>query len=361
MHLTLFVPDLLWPDSEDKAAFDFPGANDLAKTLAFAKRSRRPMQAKDSWESLLTELFGFDDEPPPLAALRALGESRPATGSLLCADPVNLSFIQHSLVLSPIEGESLTESDSHALLTSLNEEFAGEGHFMADTKAETRQQSASHWYFIPDHPISTLPDLAACSRLAGRRVDADETRHMLDRDALKWLNRIQMCLNQHPVNETREAQGLPPINSLWPWGWGRLDHSPQTRFSHVSGQSALLAGLCQSTRTPLAATGDFASMTGNHLVVDVGMTEAISHDDLAAWQRDMTRLVSNWISPALVALSNHQHALQSMTLISPGANHEYRWTLEDSHKSLRGGWLQRLFGRRTQAPDLHRLIQSWSA
>lgn len=365
MHLTVFVPDLLWPDIEDKAAFDFPGANDLAKVLALAKRSRRPMQSKDSWESLLTGLFGFDDHPLPLAALRALGEDRPATGPLLCADPVNLSFIQHSLVLSPIDGASLSEGDTHALLTSLNEEFAGEGHFMADTMAETRQQSASHWYFIPDHPTHTLPDLAACSRLAGHRVDADETRHMLDRDALKWLNRIQMCLNQHPVNEAREAQGLPAINSLWPWGLGQFVHPPQARYSHVSGQSALLAGLCLATQTPLSPTGDFATMAGNppgnHLVVDVGLTQAISHDDLAAWQRDMSTLVNHWISPAMAALSKRQHALQSISLISPGATHEYTWTLGNSHKALRGGWLQRLFGHRSQTPDLHNLVRSWSA
>ena len=129
MHLTLFVPDLLWPEVDDAAAFDFPGAADLARFLFLSDASRSAMPLSASWESRLAALFGFTDEGAPLAALRAVGSGLPAVGTQLCTDPVNLDFMQQALVLSPIADDTFTDSDRHALLQSLNEEFAEEGYF----------------------------------------------------------------------------------------------------------------------------------------------------------------------------------------------------------------------------------------
>lgn len=357
MHLTLFVPDLLWPDVANPAAFNFPGANELAKALALSKRSRLPMGTTDSWESQLTTLFGFDDRPLPLAALRSLGADCPSPGRILCADPVNLSFIQQSLVLSPIAGDTLSDAEAQSLLVSLNEEFAEEGHFMTGAG----QQHTTQWYFVPHSEATVLPNLAACSRLAGRRVDADETRRILGRDALKWLNRIQMCLNQHPVNEAREALGLPAINSLWPWGLGQLDQTPLARFAQASGNTEILSGLCRVTQTPLTGSDHFTAASGHQLVVELGLAQAIRDDDLTAWQSAMTALITHWISPALSALTQNPAGLESLTLISPGATHQYTWVLGRTTKGLSGNWLQRILGRAPKAPDLHSLLQSWSA
>lgn len=358
MHLTLFVPDLLWPDVENTPAFDFPGAGELARVLSLADPSRAPMSATDSWESRLALLFGFDHPPLPLAALRALGDGLPHTQPMLCADPVNLDFMQQALVLSPVTAETLTEPELQSLLDSLNEEFTGEGRFIAGPA----NKHAVHAYFIPaDGNTSALPNLASTSRLAGRRIDADETRQILGREALQWLNRIQMCLNQHPVNAMREAQGLPVINSLWPWGLGTLEEAPTTRFASVIGDSALLTGLCQTSTTPLNQTRSFSTMTGDSLIVETGLARAISHDDLPNWQNTITDLVANWISPALSALEHRQHRLQALTLICPGTHHEYRWSLHKTAKGIRGNLLQRCLGMRPKLPSLPMLVRSWSA
>ena len=40
------------------------------------------------------------------------------------------------------------------------------------------------------------------------------------KDAVSWLavqTEIQMFLHSHPINQTREQQGLPEINGLWLW------------------------------------------------------------------------------------------------------------------------------------------------
>lgn len=93
------------------------------------------------------------------------------------------------------------------------------------------------------------------------------------------------------------------------------------------------------------------------------LSEAISHDDLTAWQTAIGTLTQDWISPALAALANPKGApapLQSLTLISPNAHHEHRWTLTRQSKGLHSNWLQRWLGTTAKSPSLHSLIRTWS-
>lgn len=363
MHLTLFVPDLLWPDLMHDSAFDFPGSGTLARVLALADVFQLPLGKIDAWETRLAGLFGFThedaDRPLPLAALRNLGNGLSADGLMLCTDPINLNFMHQVMVLSPIAADSLNESDVTALLQSLNEEFTGEGHFSACPNAD----NAGQWSFAPQSGTSDLPNLTPCSRLSGRRIDADETRAMLDRHGLVWINRIQMCLSQHPVNQRREAAGLPLINSLWPWGLGKWesDHTPPAQFAAAYGESALLKGLCASTQTPrLDAGARFTPGTGHHLVTDLTSNHAVSLDDLSAWQSAIAQLVTAWIAPALASLSDSRGELQSLTLISTDPVTERCWRLDRSNRALRGNILQRWLGIAPTPPELSRLVRSWS-
>ncbi len=358
MHLTLFVPDLLWPDVDDAAAFDFPGSADLARFLRLGTATRSEMDLTASWESRLAAVFGFPPHAAPLSALRSLGSGTPPHGLQLCTDPVNLDFMQQALVLSPIAPDTLSTSDIASLLQHLNEEFAGEGCFTANTCRDVCQ-----WTFTPapDTDPTLLPNLAASSRLAGRRVDADETRALLGREGLRWINRIQMCLNQHPVNTAREAQGLPLINSLWPWGLGELSARPSRHFATAYGQSDLLAGLCHATQTPQTTDTGLPQTDGSHLMTELRLTDAISHNDLGTWQSAITELTALWISPALAGLTRAKPTLKSLTLISPNAHFEHQWVLEPSSRGLRPNLLQRCLGLGRKGPTLHALVRSWSA
>lgn len=364
MHLTVFVPDLLWPDLENEAAFNFPGAATLAKVLALSTYSKTPMDKTGSWESVLAALFGFNPIRPPLAALRALGDQVQTTSIIACADPVNLNFIQQSLVLTPITADTLSDVETGALLKSLNEEFCGLGEFVA---APPRHNHC-HWYFIPDarHGTSVLQDLAATSRLTGRRIDADETRQLLGREGLEWLNRIQMCLSQHPVNLCREADGRPTINSLWPWGPGQIEENPSARFSEATGDTALLQGLCKTTGTPFMqlqslSIGETTGSISNHrLVTGLKIADAVSHDDLPKWQSAIAEMTANWIFPALSALSTKRGALTSLTLISPDAHNTHTWTLANTSPGIRGNFLQRYFGLPSKkTPSLSSIVRTW--
>ena len=95
----------------------------------------------------------------------------------------------------------------------------------------------------------------------------------------------------------------------------------------------------------------------------LALSEAIAHDDLTAWQTGISALIEAWISPALAALANPKGALaplQSLTLISPNAYHDHRWTLTRQSKGLHSNWLQRWLGLTAKSPSLHSLIRSWS-
>lgn len=354
MHLTLFVPDLLWPDHEHRQAFEFDHSDDLARFLHLANQTRNPLKPTASWESVLADTFGLSAEASALAALRLLGESGTNDASaygrtLLCADPVNLDFMQQALVLSSPYAMQLSIEDAKSIIASLNEEFAGEGTFFYS-------HSTNHWYYEPNSVDQDLPNLAACSRFLGRRIDADESRHLLGSTGLRWLNRIQMCLNGHPVNEVRQMQGLISINSIWPWGAGMLSNNTQhaaSPFAQAVGNNALLGGLCVLTGTAHLAE----STPGSGLLLDTRLSDAIAQDDLSAWQNSVARLTQAHIAPALDALAKGK--LNRLTLIAPDAHQTHYWTLEASHKGLTPSFFQRCLGRTRKHPDLATLIASW--
>lgn len=356
MHLTLFVPDLLWPDHENPQAFDFDQASSLARFLSLADHAVTPFGVCDSWESVLSNHFGFNEATPPLGALRLLGaasasETNNAYGRmLLCADPVNLGFIQQALVLSAIEPSNVSAVDRAALFQSLNDEFAGEGHFFTIG-------SRGQWYFAPSDHTMALPNLAACSRLLGRRIDADESRQVLGTEGLRWLNRIQMCLNDHPVNQAREMQGLPVINSVWPWGIGQLDksaHHDPVSLTEVMGDDPLLEGLCTATGTKITAEATSAT----NLVLDTSLATAIAHDDLSGWRTAIAALVQRHVVPAMDRLSKDE--LTRLTLVVPTAYGTHRWTLCADTKGLKPSLFQRLLGKSRPVQDLKHLISTWS-
>jgi hypothetical protein len=354
MHLTLFVPDLLWPDLEHRQAFEFDRSDTLARFLFLAQRTATPLKPDGSWESVLAETFGLAAEATALGAIRLLGEADPQLGTpydriLLCADPVNLDFIQQALVLTCPDASQLSPADTQNLITSLNEEFADEGKFFCGL-------STNHWYFAPNASDKDLANLAACSRLLGRRIDADESRQLLGSNGLRWLNRIQMCLNNHPINEARQMQGLVSINSVWPWGAGLLSntgHPSNSRFDQAVGDNTLLRGLCAITGTQHLAE----SNPVNGLLLDTRPGDAIAQDDLSAWQNAVDHLTQTAIAPALSALASSK--LNRLTLISTEAHQTRSWTLEASHKGLNPSLIQRCLGRAHKHPDLATLIASW--
>ncbi|WP_217283709.1 hypothetical protein [Pseudaquabacterium terrae] len=82
-----------------------------------------------------------------------------------------------------------------------------------------------HWaaplQWLATHPVFDGLATASLDRVVGRNIDP----WLPDRRAARLIRRIenevQMLLYTHPLNDRREAAGLPSVNSFWASGCGR--------------------------------------------------------------------------------------------------------------------------------------------
>jgi len=312
VHLTLLVPELIWPEPADQFTLGKLAAPGLEWLLARAGLERRALHP---FESVLTDCFGI--AASPFAPLRLLGEGgdEACAGHWLCADPVHLRFHHERIVLADAGAFDLADHEAQALVDSLNAEFADIGRFHA--------ASARRWYLqlnvAVDHPVAPL------SAVAGRRVDGEISGLPLAR----WLNEVQMFLHGHPVNERRQATGQPAINSLWLWGGGALPAAAAPAFSAVFSDQPLAAGLARATGTPrrgqppgLAAV--LAEGSERPLVILDQLLSRVLYEDGDGWRREFERLESDWFAPLKKALGGK---VDRTSLIAPTVYGELRYTL----------------------------------
>jgi hypothetical protein len=130
-------------------------------------------------------------------------------------------------------------------------------------------------------------------------------------DAARWhalLNEIQMLFHTHPVNAAREQRGAPPINSIWPWGGGRLPGQLQPRVTRLLADHPLATGLASHTAISRdampAAVGELLAGTGDGctLLVDDRLEWPMHYGDIEAWLEGLQVLEADWFVPLLAAL-----------------------------------------------------------
>ena len=247
-----------------------------------------------SLENHLCELFGVPCEPgapiaPVSAAFDGLGE-----GCWLRADPVHLRLQRDQLVLLP---EVIVSADEAAQLSAaLNEYFAGQG-------MEFSAPQPQRWYVRLDQ----LPDIetVTLSQAAGRNV-----RGLLPKgkEAAHWhrvFNEIQMLLFAHPANAAREARGELPVNSLWLWGGGTANISPQKNYDIVSSDEALAGMFAAATDIPFAewpAQWHTEDNGGRQLLVWTGLRSALVRGDPDAWCAALQEFETGYAQPLWRAL-----------------------------------------------------------
>ena len=153
MPLTLLIPELLWPEPEDRATQDALACPALATLLARAQFRRAPAV---SYEAALCDAAGLP-ENAPYAALRRLGEADLGQDDLgsttwLAADPVHLRFLQERLVLADPSQLALDTAEAEAILASFNRELAlSAASTWATPAAGTSRRRTRHW------PTNTRP------------------------------------------------------------------------------------------------------------------------------------------------------------------------------------------------------------
>lgn len=101
----------------------------------------------------------------------------------------------------------------------------------------------------PDHWQLHLPEGVALPALSApeQAMGEDIGEHLPQGAAGKpWrllLNDIQVTLQQQPLNAARRARGMPPVNTLWLWGAGRLPATLHSSLRGVVSDDLLLRAL----------------------------------------------------------------------------------------------------------------------
>lgn len=282
----------------------------------------------DPGQRLLT-LCGFvpTDGGPPLASLCCLADGGdPGDAYWLRADPVHLSADQDALYLA---------ADAQALAVTADEAAALAAEFNALYRADGRQLlplAPTRWYLrCADSPrITTTPPQAALSHAV---------RPLLPQgpDAMQWhalLNEVQMLFHHSPVNAARAAQGQPPINSLWPWGGGRLPHRCTVPWRRIYANDCVAGGLAvlaQRQRVALPAAAD-AVLGGDGPALVV----------FDAQPPDWGEMERHWFAPLREALRNGR--LEALVLHLCGSGESVRV----DRAALRRWWRGR-FGAGTRS------------
>lgn len=320
MQLTLLVPELIWPEPDDRDTLDALACPALNTLLARSRLTRRPPQ---SLEATLTDAFALPDGAP-YAAFRLLGESLPpaspagfaADACWMCADPVHLRFQQDRLILADSGTFGIELDEAQSLTGELNRHFADIGSFHV--------AAADRWY-LQLASTSSLGefDVPPLSAIAGRRVEQQLPQTPQTAGLRQLLNEAQMVLHGHPANAARENAGRMPINSLWLWGAGTLPQTLASPFDGVWSANPLALGLGRAAGVPThAVPGDAATLfshtaaDSHHLVVLDDLLGPVQYQDGDAYRAALLALEQRWFAPlrkALVAGKLTQLRLEAST------------------------------------------------
>lgn len=327
MHLTLFIPDLLPPHGVPSA---MPGNNPAPVFRRMLGRGEVRRFAPIDAEIWLCQAFEVEQrEDWPVAALTAAVDGLAAeSGWWLRADPVHLQLQRNrSLVLAAPE-LSVDAAEAAALTAALN------AHFATDHMAITAAHP-SRWYITQGEATGvTAPVLSA---VAGRALPQPLLGGSRASHWHRVLTEAQMILHEHPVNQAREARGLPVINSLLLWGGGRKPAVPGRHFSHVCTDDVLATALAvqsgaDSGAAPASAARWFGKRPdpdGRHLITLDRAHLAARYGGADAWFKAANALEERWLAPLWAALDG---PLKQLVIVATGPDRCLRCMLRPADR-----------------------------
>lgn len=305
MHLTLLVPGLLWPrEILHDTTFDLELP---ALSLLLGRGRRQPLAGEEAW---LAKTFDVP-APLPVAPLRLLGDGgNPSHDEWLCLDPVHLRLEERAIVVDDPARLALTADEDAALRAAVAPLFVPLGDLVAPSAP-----CPGHWYLrLKQRPAL---ETQALPHVVGR--SADPMTPAGD-DGAAWrrlLAEVQPLLHHDPVNRAREAAGRPTINSLWPWGLGRLPPMTRHAFDRIWNGDALLKGLGALAGVLVEPVPDqFTRIDGRVLVRLDHLMPSLGTFDATAWRHGLSEIDANWLAPALVAVRTGR--CRGLTMIASG-------------------------------------------
>jgi hypothetical protein len=293
---------------------------------------------------------GSADDEAPLAPYMLLADGGdPGTASWACVQPVHVRIAHDHLVLIDPASLELSDDDAATLLAVARP-------LIEELGVRIEAPQPSRWY-LSSGEFSTLAG-ASPLRASGRNIEIwlPHEAHSGERSRawMKLQNEVQMAWFEHPVNEAREARGLPAVNSIWfhAQGIARPVTSP---YARVLSDAAATRGLAAAARAVTGApphsfaqleaqaranASPAASSAAAATLVELDpFSTPYLAQDWANWNTAFAALERNWFAPALAALEAGELAGLGLTLCGDTGS----VTLDITRGDLRKFWRRRLF------------------
>ena len=310
--LTINVPGLLGP--EDYFIDEFiPGLPALETLLA---RSNHTKNRNFEYYRILAGLMDFDVDPgrdvPVAAVTRIFDNDNDASGTWLRADPVYLSPDRDGLILMDSFILNLSQHDALAIADEVNK-VIGKYGWTIEVPFEDR------WYIRIDDNLdittTELSTVVGCD-IAGYLPRGDDSTEFHN-----LLNEIQMQLHAADINKLRETNGELPVNSVWFWGFGRIEKIPEPRWGAVFTDDVFVRSLAQLASTPcydvpqhILAIQEHCEKNDDVLVVLPQCLTPSQYQNIQLWHQALVLLEGTWFVQALEWLQ--QGKLKRLRIIS---------------------------------------------
>ncbi|WP_179744702.1 regulator [Paraburkholderia bryophila] len=303
-----------------------------------------------------------DEAPLAPYMLRADGGD-PGTATWACVQPVHVRIAHDHLVLIDPASLDLSDDEAAALLAVARP-------LIEELGVRIEAPRPARWYLSGDG-FGTLAG-ASPLRASGRNIEIwlPHEAHSGDRSRawMKLQNEVQMAWFEHPVNEAREARGLPAVNSIWFHAQGAVQ-PVRSPFARVLSDAAATRGLAMTAGVETGAPpASFATLRAAN--AGGGMTQPanaagsanvnnappIPHtdgvtlveldpfsapyieQDWARWNDAFAALQTDWFDPVLAALQSGELGELGLTLCGDTGS----VTLTVTRGDLRKFWRRRL-------------------
>ncbi|ASL45539.1 hypothetical protein bAD24_I18870 [Burkholderia sp. AD24] len=319
-----------------------------------------------------------DEAPLAPYMLRADGGD-PGTATWACVQPVHVRIAHDHLVLIDPASLDLSDDEAAALLAVARP-------LIEELGVRIEAPRPARWY-LSGEGFGTLAG-ASPLRASGRNIEIwlPHEAHSGERSRawMKLQNEVQMAWFEHPVNEAREARGLPAVNSIWFHAQGAVQ-PVRSPFARVLSDAAATRGLAMTagaeTGAPpasfgalrsAASTGESARTAGatnaSGASNKAGATPSVSRpqshaaanpngaaagitlveldpfsapyieQDWARWNDAFAALQTDWFDPALTALQSGELGELGLTLCGDTGS----VTLTVTRGDLRKFWRRRV-------------------
>jgi hypothetical protein len=296
-----------------------------------------------------------DDEAPLAPYMLRADGGEPGAATWACVQPVHVRIAHDHLVLIDPASLELSGDEAAALLAVARP-------LIEELGVRIEAPQPARWYLSSDG-FGTLAG-ASPLRASGRNIEIwlpHEARSgERSRAWMKLQNEVQMAWFEHPVNEAREARGLPAVNSIWFHAQGTAQ-PVQSPFARVLSDAAATRGLALSAKVetgappvafaalPASVSGTSAanSTSGNGsagagnsaTLVELDLfSAAYIEQDWARWNDAFAALESDWFAPALAALQSGQLGALDLTFCGDTGS----VTLSVTRGDLRKFWRRRV-------------------